>query len=79
MWRDEAYLLDILNVARHTMEFCENLTREQFDGSKLHHYAVMRTLGVIGEAARKVSPQFQQFPSGDSLERDDQHEEPARP
>ena len=60
MWRDEAYLLDMLTAARHARDFCEKLTREQFQESKLHHYAVMRALEVIGEAARKISGQFQE-------------------
>ena len=42
MWRDQAYLL----------------TRGQFGRSKIHHYAIIRTLEVIGEAAGKVSQDF---------------------
>jgi uncharacterized protein with HEPN domain len=55
MWRDEAYLLDILLAARRSREFITGLTREAIKESKLHQDAIMRTLEIIGEAAGKVS------------------------
>ena len=55
MWRDEAYLLDILNAARRSQEFISGLTWEDFENSRLHQDAVMRTLEIIGEAASKIS------------------------
>lgn len=55
MWRDEAYLLDILIAARRALEFSRDLTWEQFQQSHLHQYAIAKALENIGEAARKVS------------------------
>lgn len=55
MWRDEAYLLDILIAAKRSREFIAGLTWDDFKRSKLHHDAIMRTLEIIGEAASKIS------------------------
>ena len=57
MWRDAAYLLDILIAAREAREFSTGLSREQFEGSTLHQHAITKTLEIIGEAARKISEQ----------------------
>ncbi len=59
MQRDVAYLLDILLAARRACHFLEELTWEEFSQSELHQDAVMRPLGIIGEAARRVSQQTQ--------------------
>jgi len=59
MRRDAAYLLDILLAARRACQFLEELTWEEFARSELHQDAVMRPLGIIGEAARQVSQQTQ--------------------
>lgn len=55
MWRDDAYLLDILNAARKVRQFTTAVTEEEFEGSELLQSATMRQLGIVGEAARKVS------------------------
>lgn len=55
MWRDEAYLLDMLLAARQALEFSRALTWEQFQQSPLHQHAIAKALENIGEAARKVS------------------------
>lgn len=55
MWRDSAYLLDILNAARKVRQFTTGVTEEEFEGSDLLQSATMRQLGIVGEAARKVS------------------------
>jgi uncharacterized protein with HEPN domain len=58
MWRDEAYLLDILNAARKVIQYTAGVTEEEFEGSDLLQDATMRQLGIIGEAARKVSQEI---------------------
>ncbi len=58
MWRDDAYLLDILIAAKRAKEFATDLTWEEFQKSDLHQNAIMRTLEIIGEAARRVSEEF---------------------
>ena len=60
MWRDEAYLLDMLIAARRAREFARGLTFEGFEQSSLHQNAMIRTLQVLGEAARKISPEGKQ-------------------
>jgi len=60
MRRDDAYLLDILIAARQARTFLEGVTWEEFVQSDLHQSAVLRPLEIIGEAARRVSPEAQQ-------------------
>ena len=55
MWRDDAYLLDMLIAAREAREFSEGVTWDEFRDSSLHQHAVAKALENIGEAARKVS------------------------
>ena len=60
MWRDDAYLLDILLAARDEQEFGSGLTKEAFATSKLHQAAIVRALEVVGEAAGKISNEFRE-------------------
>ncbi len=60
MLRDEALLLDMLLAARDVQEFVADVDQAQFDTSKLHQNAVIRSIEIIGEAARGVSRDFQQ-------------------
>ncbi len=55
MWRDDAYLLDMLIAARDVLEFSRGLIWEQFQGSSLHQHAIAKALENIGEAARNIS------------------------
>jgi uncharacterized protein with HEPN domain len=58
MWRDDAYLLDILLAARRAREFAKDVSWESFQKSRLHQDAIVRVLSIIGEAANRVSPEF---------------------
>jgi uncharacterized protein with HEPN domain len=58
LWRDEALLLDIKLAAGDALSFIEGLDEARFNASKLHQAAVVRCLGIIGEAASKVSQEF---------------------
>jgi len=60
MWRDDAYLLDMLLAARKVREFTKSATWEQFETDDLTQNAVMRQIQIIGEAARKISSEYQQ-------------------
>jgi uncharacterized protein with HEPN domain len=60
MWRDDAYLLDMLLAARKVRDFTQSTTGEQFQADELMQNGVMRQIQIIGEAARKVSLQYQQ-------------------
>jgi uncharacterized protein with HEPN domain len=50
MWRDDAYLLDMLIAARKVREFTRDVTWEQFEDDDLVQNAVMRQIQIIGEA-----------------------------
>jgi len=58
MWRDDAYLLDMLIAAKSASEFTSGIEWDEFENSKLHYHAVVNTLGIIGECARKISKEF---------------------
>jgi len=51
MWRDKAYLLDMLTAARDARDFAAGLTRDGYEASRLAQYAVAHALQIIGKAA----------------------------
>lgn len=55
MWRDDAYLLDMLLAAKEARKFSEGLTWQEFQESSLHQHAIAKALENIGEAANKIS------------------------
>lgn len=55
MDRDPAYLLDMLNAAREVQALSAGLTDAGFQQSKLHQYAFVKLIEIIGEAARAIS------------------------
>jgi uncharacterized protein with HEPN domain len=59
MWRDDAYVLDMLLAARKVLEFTKGVDWVRFKRDELLQNAVMRQIQIIGEAARVVSPQYQ--------------------
>jgi uncharacterized protein with HEPN domain len=58
MWRDDAYLLDILIAARRVLRYVGDLSWESFKEDEMAQDAVIRNLQIIGEAARKISDEF---------------------
>ena len=58
MWRDEAYLLDMLLAARKALRFTAGIDWPHFQGDELLQNAVMYTIQIIGEAATKISDPF---------------------
>jgi uncharacterized protein with HEPN domain len=58
MWRDDAYLLDILIAARKVLRYAEGFSWESFREDGRTQDAVMRNLQIIGEAVRKISDEF---------------------
>lgn len=60
MWRDDAYLLDMLLAARKVIRFTKGVTFQQFQSDELIQNAVMRQIQIIGEAARKISQPYRQ-------------------
>jgi uncharacterized protein with HEPN domain len=55
MRSDDALLLDMLIAAQNIQQFTRDLTRSDFDASKLVQSAVIREFQVIGEAARMIT------------------------
>jgi uncharacterized protein with HEPN domain len=58
MWRDPAWILDMLQAARKALEYAQNLTEGQYLGSSRDQDAIIRQLTIVGEAAKRVSPEF---------------------
>jgi uncharacterized protein with HEPN domain len=65
---DRAYLWDMLTAARAVVSFVQGRTLEDYLGDLLLRSAVERQVEIIGEAARRVSREFQdahpEFPGG---------------
>jgi uncharacterized protein with HEPN domain len=57
MKRDRVYLMDILEAARLALSYVESVARETFMNDTQCQDAVIRRIEIIGEAARRVSPQ----------------------
>src|SRR5262245_29381804 len=55
MERDPAYLLDMLQAAQEAIQLSAGLTADAFQQSKLHQYALVKLIEIIGEAARAIS------------------------
>lgn len=56
MQRDEtAFLLDMLNAAQDVEEFAAGLTFYQFEKSRLHQKAVLKSIEIIGEASTHIT------------------------
>ena len=56
MPRDEAaYLLDILHAAQDVEEFASDLTFHQFEKSRLHQNAILKSIEIIGEATTRIT------------------------
>ena len=58
MWRDDAYLLDMLLSARKILEYTAGVDIEGFHANEMMQDAVMRLVQLVGEAARKISDEF---------------------
>jgi uncharacterized protein with HEPN domain len=56
---DAAHLWDMRDAARDCIEFVANATYEQFCADRMMHSAVERKLEILGEAAGRVSEEFQ--------------------
>jgi uncharacterized protein with HEPN domain len=58
MTRDDAWLLDIVHAARDILSFCADTDAQGFREDLKTQAAVMHRLMVIGEAAKRLSPEF---------------------
>ena len=58
--RDPAYLWDMLQYAMQAEKSSRDLSFEQYRQDEIRRLAIERVIEVIGEAARKVSPEFKE-------------------
>jgi uncharacterized protein with HEPN domain len=56
--RDDAHLIDILRAARLAIEFKGPLEKAEFLGDAKTQSAVLHQLLTIGEAVKRISPDF---------------------
>lgn len=56
--RDPGRLQDILSAAENVSEFVEGLDFERFCSDKLHYFAILKNVEIIGEAAYMLSDVF---------------------
>ncbi len=57
MVRDNAYLADILQAAKAVQRFTDGVLLEDFKANEEKYEAVNRKFEIIGEAARRLSPE----------------------
>ena len=55
MWRDDAWLLDMLQSARKASDYASGLSENQFMADSLRQDAILRQLTILGEACKKIS------------------------
>ncbi len=58
MPHDDTTLLDLIRAARLALEFVRGLDRDSFDGDLKAQSAVLHQLLVLGEAVKRLSPDF---------------------
>jgi uncharacterized protein with HEPN domain len=58
MWRDLAWILDMLQAFQKALEYARGLSDVEFHTSGLHQDAIVRQLTIVGEAAKRVSAEF---------------------
>ena len=60
MEKDKAFILDALIFAERTLEFTSEMDEEMFANDLKTQAAVLYEISVLGEAMRRISPEFQQ-------------------
>jgi uncharacterized protein with HEPN domain len=58
MWRDLAWIFDMLQASQKALEYARGLSEGEFRRSGLHQDAIVRQLTIVGEAAKRVSAEF---------------------
>lgn len=58
MWRDAAWLLDMLHATQLALQYGRGLSEAKFMASSLRQDAILRQLTILGEAAKKISTEF---------------------
>jgi uncharacterized protein with HEPN domain len=55
MWRDAAWLFDILKACRRICEYVSEIEKEKFIKDHMCQDAVVRQMEIIGEATKRLS------------------------
>lgn len=58
MWKDDAWILDMLNACRRIQRYAQGVDGAAFLGDELRQDAIIRQLTVLGEAAKRVSEDY---------------------
>jgi len=58
--RDTSYLWDMLEAVRQIFDFTRGVTFSEYSQNPMLYLAVERAIQIVGEAANRVSPGFQQ-------------------
>lgn len=58
MWRDEALALDMLIAARKARVYLGETSIGDLEGDTLLQDAIVRQLGILGEAAARISDEY---------------------
>lgn len=58
MNRDQSYLSDIFRFANEVLQFVEPLDESSFTADYKTQMAVLYALSIVGEATKKLSPEF---------------------
>jgi uncharacterized protein with HEPN domain len=61
MRKDNAYLADILDAAKAVRRFIAGVSLDDFKTNEEKYEAVNRKFEIIGEAARRLSPEARKF------------------
>ncbi len=62
--RDKGRLEDIIEAASNVAQFVDGISYEEFLSDKLHYYAILKNVEIIGEAAYMLSPEFKETHGG---------------
>ena len=58
MWKDDAWILDILNACQRIHRYAQGVDGLGFLSDELRQDAIVRQLTILGEAAKRVSPDY---------------------
>ena len=53
MWKDDAYILEIVEACAKAMRYVDSIDKSIFEADEMLHDAVMLQFVVIGESANK--------------------------
>jgi len=57
---NQVYVQHMIDTANKALSFVEGVSREDFDNNELLRLSLTHLLQIIGEAARRVSPDFRE-------------------